>query len=151
MVLGIVAVMAFVLVYPTLHTYLRQQSDVRELRAQVAAARERNEDLLAESARWDDPAYIAAQARERLSYVMPGETPYRVVDPEIIADAPETTDEPATDAEAAAPLVPWYTAVWDSVTVAGTVGTADPSDEAGATVPDSRPSTAPSVAPSAGG
>ena len=31
--------------------------------------------------RWDDPAYVEAQARERLHFVMPGETSYVVLEP----------------------------------------------------------------------
>lgn len=40
----------------------------------------RVDELETELARWDDPAYVKAQARERLGWVMPGETGYRVVD-----------------------------------------------------------------------
>ena len=118
-VLGVVLILAFVLVYPTLHTYLRQEADLRALRAQVAAARERNADLEDELARWDDPAYVQAQARERLSYVMPGETAYRVVDPETVEDPePATVGDDTSVARAEAEL-PWYASVWDSLVVAG--------------------------------
>ncbi|UJP41161.1 FtsB family cell division protein [Cellulomonas palmilytica] len=118
-VLGCVLVLAFVLVYPTLHTYLRQEADLRELRGQVADARERNEDLEAELERWDDPAFVAAQARERLSYVLPGEKAYRVVDPETVEDP--TAEVVVRDAPVAGTPEeqPWYTSVWDSLVVAG--------------------------------
>lgn len=63
----------------TLRVYLTQQHDlavaeqeIRERSAQIA-------DLQSELARWNDPDYIKAQARERLGWVMPGETGYRVV------------------------------------------------------------------------
>jgi cell division protein FtsB len=46
---------------------------IRDRQAQIA-------DLQAELARWDDPAYVKTQARERLGWVLPGETGYRVVD-----------------------------------------------------------------------
>jgi cell division protein FtsL len=118
LVFALVLVMAFVLVYPTLNSYLRQQSQLAELNAQVAAARERNEDLQADVDRWSDPAYVAAQARERLSFVLPGETPYRVVDPETVPDAPEPIDAPASGLDAGS-TQPWYGSVWESVEVAG--------------------------------
>ena len=86
MVFACVLLLAFVLVYPTLHSYLRQKADVDQLRAQVAAAEQRNEDLQADLDRWNDPAYVTAQARERLSFVLPGEKAFRVVDPETVPD-----------------------------------------------------------------
>lgn len=127
-VLGCVLVLAFVLVYPTLHTYLRQEADLRELRSQVAAARERNDDLQAELERWDDPAFVTAQARERLSYVLPGEKAYRVVDPETV-EVPTTqvVDEDTPVARTQAQQ-PWYASVWDSLVVAGTTDDATPRD-----------------------
>jgi len=117
-VFALVLVMAFVLVYPTFNSYLRQQSQLTELNAQVEAARQRNEDLQADVDRWSDPAYVAAQARERLSFVLPGETPYRVVDPETAPDAPEQVDGPTSVLDTGS-TQPWYGSVWESVRVAG--------------------------------
>ncbi|MBT0992873.1 septum formation initiator family protein [Cellulomonas sp. DKR-3] len=122
-VLGLVLVLAFILVYPTLHTYLRQEVELRALRGEVADARQRNEDLEAELARWDDPAYVTAQARERLSYVLPGETAYRVIDPETVEEDVAPADEQDTPVAATTTAVPWYTSVWDSVEVAGAAPT----------------------------
>ncbi|WP_169315131.1 FtsB family cell division protein [Cellulomonas gilvus] len=124
-VLGVVLVLAFVLVYPTLHTYLRQQVELRGLRQDVAAARERNDDLEAELARWDDPAYITAQARERLAYVFPGETAFRVVDPESVEEPAAPVDEQDTPVATTTAEVPWYSALWDSMAVAGAEPTTD--------------------------
>ena len=113
MVLGVVALLAFVLVYPTLHSYLAEKSAVDALRAQVAAAQQTNSDLQADLARWKDPAYITAQARERLSFVMPGETAWRVVDPQTVpGEAPAPT---VAAADPAAPAAPWYDKVWQSI------------------------------------
>ncbi len=113
MVLAVVGLLAFVLVYPTLHSYLTERAAVDALRAQVAAAQERNEDLQADLSRWDDPAYVAAQARERLSFVMPGETAWRVVDPEtVVGEEPGPAVDPTAPT---APDLPWYQTVWASV------------------------------------
>jgi cell division protein FtsB len=130
MVLGIVALLAFVLVYPTLHSYLAEKTAVDALRAQVAAAQQENDDLNADLSRWDDPAYITAQARERLSFVMPGETAWRVVDPETVpGEAPAPVVTPAAPTT---PDVPWYGKVWLSVQGADKASdepTAQPSDD----------------------
>lgn len=79
-ILGL-AVIALVLSYGgSLQIYFNQQhqiavadQEIRERKAEIA-------DLQSQLARWDDPAYVKAQARERLGWVMPGETGYRVVD-----------------------------------------------------------------------
>jgi len=117
-VFGLVIVMAFVLVYPTLNSYIREQAALADLRAQVEAAKARNDDLAADVKRWDDPAYVVAQARERLSFVLPGETPYRVVDPETAPDAPVAADGPKSVLDDSS-TKPWYATVLDSVEIAG--------------------------------
>jgi cell division protein FtsB len=120
MVLGVVLLAGFALLFPTARAYLGQRAELEALAADVAAAEQREEALRAELDRWNDPAYVAAQARERLSYVMPGETSYRVIDPEIVRDEGSVEGEISgptvpSDAEAA----PWYTSVWESVRLAG--------------------------------
>ncbi|HEY0217811.1 MAG TPA: septum formation initiator family protein [Cellulomonas sp.] len=124
MVMLIVVSIAFVLVFPTLRQYLDQQVQLEQLRAEVAAAEQDNEDLQAELDRWSDPAYVEAQARERLAFVMPGERALRVSDPEIVpedtATSGTTTAGPAVESD---PTRPWYAQIWDSVQVAGVAGT----------------------------
>ncbi|GEK21297.1 hypothetical protein CXY01_18170 [Cellulomonas xylanilytica] len=118
MVFSCVLLLAFVLVYPTLHSYLQQRVEVDQLRAEVEAARERNDDLEADLLRWDDEAYVRAQARERLSFVMPGEKAFRVIDPETVPDTPPAAEGPASVLDSGSTL-PWYATVWESVAVAG--------------------------------
>jgi cell division protein FtsB len=129
MVLFVVLMLAFVLLFPTVRAHLAQQAENRQLAGEVAAARERTEDLDAELDRWDDPAYVAAQARERLGFVRPGETAYRVVDPEIVPDPTEPSVPAAGSGPALVPegtTAPWYTTIWESVRVAGEAKVADP-------------------------
>ena len=90
-----------------LKEYLAQRSEIAELEATQAAARERIAALEAERERLQDPAYIAAEARRRLHFVLPGETAYVVLAPE------ELPTEQAEKAEAA--QRPWYSQVWGSV------------------------------------
>ena len=124
----LVLAVAFILVFPTLRSYLNQQVQLQQTRADVAAAQQRNEDLQSELERWSDPAYVEAQARERLAFVMPGEQALRVADPESVPEAStgsEATDGPAVEAD---PTRPWYAQIWDSVQVAGVAGTGESSD-----------------------
>ena len=93
-----------------LRTYLSQRDEVEvteerqaELRAQVDALEERKAQL-------DDPAQVEAEARRRLRYVMPGETPYMV---ELPGDA---AGEAGGDPEKEKVLdQSWYQLLWNSV------------------------------------
>ena len=69
----VVCMLAISLAYP-LREYLAQRGDIGEYRARVAEQQQRVADLEAARSRWKDRAYVEAQARERLRYVMPGET-----------------------------------------------------------------------------
>lgn len=122
LVLFVVGLLAFVLLFPTVRAYLTQKADNARLVQQVAQAREQNDNLESELKRWDDPAYVAAQARERLAFVLPGDTAFRVVDPESVPDPVA----PAVAAAGSGPEVipdgtttPWYTTIWGSVRAAG--------------------------------
>ncbi|GIG33350.1 hypothetical protein Col01nite_25090 [Cellulomonas oligotrophica] len=147
MVLTLVVLLAFVLVYPTLTTYLQHRAELQALRSEHAAAVETNEDLRAELQRWDDPAYVTAQARERLSFVMPGETAFLVVDPDAVVEE-EPVAEGAVTPEAGGSTSPWYATVWESVEMAGEMEVgqedADPAGApAGSTTGDDPSTTAP--------
>ena len=78
-------------------------------------------------------AYVAAQARERLAYVLPGETAYRVSDPQTVPDAPTAAPTAPTSVDGVLPTgstEPWYTRIWASVLVAGQTGAAGTSGAA---------------------
>jgi cell division protein FtsB len=118
LVLACIIALAAALVLPSLRVYLDQQQEIAALREERDAAQAEVENLAAEIARWDDPAFIVAQARERLAYVFPGETPYRVVDPEFVtASAPDSAAGLA-EADPTAGL-PWYEGLWGSVLEVG--------------------------------
>ena len=114
---GVVA-LAFAVVAPSVRAYMDQQVMLDGLRAEAATAQAEVDDLEADVARWDDPAFVVAQARERLAYVFPGETPYRVIDPESVTGPADGSPagERAPDALAGAA---WYDRLWGSVVDAG--------------------------------
>lgn len=114
----LVAAMAFVLVAPTLNLYFQQMEQVRTLNEQIEAAKERNAQLEREIALWDDADFVRSQARERLGYVLPGEQPWVVVDPEAIIGE-EAQQEYQEQMGYVAPLGPWYLEMWTSVETAG--------------------------------
>jgi cell division protein FtsB len=110
----VVCLLAISLAYP-LREYLAQRSQLTDYRSMVADQQKRVAQLEKQSARWQDPAYVAAQARERLHYVLPGETSY------VVLESPE--DKSPDGVVAAEPSVtvksPWFTDLWRSVEVAG--------------------------------
>jgi len=123
-VLALVVTLAFILVFPTARLYSTQQEEKARLAAAVEVATVRADDLQAELDRWEDPAFIKAQARQRLSYIMPGERSYRVNDPENAPELPTVTPPPPIPDPAElgpqdqAPP-PWYSQLWDSTLEAG--------------------------------
>ena len=122
-VLLLVTLMGFILIMPTALQYGKQRTDNQLLAAELAAIQASNAELENERNRWQDPKYVIAQARERLTFVFPGETPYRVIDPDSVVEAPAVdVNEPITDGAVTTGLTesqPWYSTVWESVQIAG--------------------------------
>lgn len=124
LLLGVVVLIAFAMVFPTVRAYLAQRTQLDSLAAEVTASEAREADLKSQLARWDTDAYVIAQARERLSYVMPGETAYRVIDPGSVAEESHVSSAiPDSESGLALPaggtVAPWYTTIWGSVQLAG--------------------------------
>lgn len=79
---------------PAVSTFVQQQREIAELRASVELHRNQVAEIDAERLKWQDPAYVRAQARGRLFYVMPGETQLSVISDVIIpAESEEETQE----------------------------------------------------------
>jgi cell division protein FtsB len=76
----IALILVLFLAQPT-QRYFAQRAQINALVQQVNASEERVVKAKAELERWNDPAYVKAQARARLHFVMPGETQYIVIDP----------------------------------------------------------------------
>jgi cell division protein FtsB len=93
--LSLVVLGAWVLV-PTLGTYLDQRQKIAALENSVQVSTEQIADLEQERERWEDPAYITTQARERLYYVKPGEVVY-LVDNDLDPAAIPREQEPVSD------------------------------------------------------
>src|ERR1700733_11800964 len=58
--------------------HFSQRTEMGQLAASQAALRRQIADLEQKKGKLADPAYIAAQARERLGFVMPGDIPFQV-------------------------------------------------------------------------
>lgn len=120
--------------------YLNQLRQSSEARQQIAQRTESIANLEDEIRRWQDPAYVKAQARERLGWVIPGEIGFRVVD----ANGKPIGGGSQIDRAGALPdgehAETWYERVW------GSVRTADNPEPVPADPKVIRPSAAPSSA-----
>lgn len=74
MSLFIVALGAIQLV-STFHTYALNLAELNGLKKQEASLIAQKQELENDIARWDDKAYVTAQARDRLGFVFPGSRP----------------------------------------------------------------------------
>jgi cell division protein FtsB len=101
----------------SLRIYFSQAHEISTTKAEIAERQQRILQLQGELARWDDEGYVRSQARERLGWVVPGETGFTVVDAEgrplgggAEIKAESTSDEPAQDT--------WWSKLWGSVEAA---------------------------------
>jgi cell division protein FtsB len=98
--------------YPV-RIYLEQQSRIAALEASQAAQQERIRRLADESAKWEDPTFVATQAKETLQMVKPGDTVYFVS-----RAAPSASTAADPDAGRARSTGPWYGQLWSSLQAA---------------------------------
>ena len=115
LILAVVLLGAFVVTFPSLRGYLSQQAQYDAIVKELDRARATSAALEAELAQWQDDDYVRSQARERLSYVMPGETTYVVIGAEQFEDEAERARARADGARAR----PWYETLQESVQEAG--------------------------------
>ena len=92
-------------------TYFAQRTEMKQLAASEASLRVQIADWESQKTKLGDPAYIAAQARERLGFVMPGDIPYQVQLPP--GAVPAQTVGPQS--QTARNADPWYTSLWHTI------------------------------------
>lgn len=115
----VLCALVVMLAYP-LQQYLAQRSQIARLAQANSSAQQQVDKLQAQQQLWSDPAYVGRQARERLHFVLPGETAY------IVVGGNGSTTDPQS-AAAAAPRSPpalgsgatWYSRLWSTVRSAG--------------------------------
>lgn len=107
---AVVCVLTLTIAGPV-RTYFAQRTEMNQLAASEAALRRQVADLEQRKAKLGDPAYIAAQARERLGFVKPGDIPFQVQLPPSAAE-PAQPGSPATKP---ANGDPWYTSLWHTI------------------------------------
>jgi cell division protein FtsB len=126
-------------------TYFAQRTEMKQLQATEEQLRTQIADLEEQKVKLGDPVFIAAQARERLGFVMPGDIPYQVQLPAGAAAPGPRGGEPAK----ANPDQPWYTSLWH--TIADAPHGVSPTTVPDAPAPGPSPPPAPPSAPPPGG
>ena len=120
-ILAVVCLLAFVVVFTSLRAYLSQQAQYDAVVDRIREASDTSTALENELAQWKDDTYVRSQVRERLGYVMPGDTSYVVVG----ADSMKQT-ETGGGASAGSQDGPWYQKLRDSSRAAGQSGSTAP-------------------------
>lgn len=108
---AVVCVLTLTIAGPV-RTYFSQRTEMKQLKATEEQLREQIAELEQQKVKLADPVFIAAQARERLGFVMPGDIPFQVqLPPGAVAPGagptPQEQNAPSGD--------PWYTALWHTV------------------------------------
>ena len=80
----IVVALGLIQLVSTFHAYAINLSELNGLRNQQAQLVEHKRELENQIRRWDDKAYVTAQARDRLGFVFPDEEAIRVLHPEAV-------------------------------------------------------------------
>jgi cell division protein FtsL len=105
----VVCALVLSLAYP-MKQYLAQRSQIAQLQQQNVQKQAQVDALNRRKADLSDPDYVKMLARERLQYVIPGETQLVVVDNGQSGNGSGTAGGAHSGARA-----PWYSKLWGSV------------------------------------
>lgn len=102
----------------SMRAYLEQKQHLESLRASIAKSQENIAVLRREKRRWQDPAFIEAQATQHLSWVMPGEISFQVIDQDgQPLDHEDSLTEPGRVGVENEPA--WWHTAWRTMEAAG--------------------------------
>jgi cell division protein FtsB len=112
LIVGIVLFVVAITLAPPIQHYFTQRAQINSLKTQISDNQAMLDKAAAELAQWDDPEYVASQARARLHFVFPGERQYIVV-----GDDEITEDGQQTKISGQLPVgLPWYSRLISSIT-----------------------------------
>ncbi len=107
----VLAVMVLSLAVP-LRKFIRQSDENSQLAQELDTKQARVGELEQRVKQWEQPAFVASQARERLHFVFPGEVAFTVLGdgrPPVIGTPPKSKEQSEG----------WYSRMWNSVRDAG--------------------------------
>ena len=105
----IIVALGLIQLVSTFHAYAINLSELNGLRNQQAQLVEHKRDLENQIRRWDDKAYVTAQARDRLGFVFPDEEAIRVLHPEAVTGGKDKDQDGSKGVRAPRKnSLPWY-------------------------------------------
>ncbi|SDR92566.1 Cell division protein FtsB [Friedmanniella luteola] len=112
----------------SLRIYFAQAHEIASTRAEIGERQQKISDLQGELGRWGDADYVRTQARQRLGWVVPGETGYQVVDADgnPLGGGAEIESSGTGIAE---PQDAWWAELWGSVATADKPAPAKPKEK----------------------
>lgn len=125
----VVVLLVLTISYATsLRIYFAQSHDIAATRAEISERQQQIGELQGELGRWGDADHVRTQARERLGWVVPGETGYQVVD----ADGNPLgggAEIESSDTGVVEPQDAWWAKLWGSVEAADKPAPAKPEEK----------------------
>lgn len=112
-ILTVVVALALASIALPLRDLVAQRNRINALRDRESVATAELRVMNAQIARWNDPAFVAVQARERLHFVLPGQVGYVVLEAD---DAPVLLHGTAPQRSRSRS---WYSAIWGGIQRAG--------------------------------
>lgn len=112
LIVGIVLFVVAITLAPPIQNYFTQRAQINALKTQISDNQAMLDKAADELAQWDDPEFVASQARARLHFVFPGERRYIVVGNEEIEN-----NNQQTKVSGQLPVgIPWYSRLISSIT-----------------------------------
>jgi cell division protein FtsB len=112
LIVGIVLFVVAITLAPPIQNYFTQRAQINALKTQISDNQAMLDKAADELAQWDDPEFVASQARARLHFVFPGERQYIVVGNEEIEN-----NNQQTKVSGQLPIgIPWYSRLISSIT-----------------------------------
>ena len=112
LIVGIILFALAVTLAPPIQHYFTQRAQINSLQTQLSDNQKMLDAAAAELAKWNDPEYVASQARARLHFIFPGERAYI-----IIGNGEITEGEQETKVSEQLPIgLPWYSRLISSIT-----------------------------------
>lgn len=124
--------------------YFSQHHDIAETKADIARSQQHIDELHDEIDRWHDRDYVRIQARERLGWVKPGETGYRVVgsDGEPVTKTIGIAEDSGSDSDADQKPA-WYNKLWGTMKHADEPPQSDAQHKKNPITEDTKPTSGP--------
>ncbi|TFD04712.1 septum formation initiator family protein [Cryobacterium sp. TMT1-2-2] len=114
----VVLILAVVVLAPSLRTYAEQRQQISQLSAAVADQKAEVDQLTSQRERWNDRTYVTTQARERLSYVLPGDISFLVIN-DLPVVAPLEADTSPVSTNIQSTTIDWLGSLFASTMTAG--------------------------------